>query len=264
MKHCHKALSLLLCAALLFSLCGVCALAEAPLPESDHDYANNLEQRWDYTYPGEARGLFVTFSEDTWVEEVSGWIIIDGLVDEKAGGVTVGGLAKNIFPPSFKTGDVIVIRGENDQYVGSYRGRALAGKTVFVPGRSFSVTLITDSSVTGYGFRVTAVEPCPDDYLRDVTFYPGQGNEAFTQTFERKFREKLASGITGRTASPLRAGPRRKAVPYCMKLPRRPLPPTCPPRCTACGRRWRWAGTRCCLLPTPAGILRWTIRTTTT
>ena len=183
MRHCHKALSLLLCAALLFSLCGVCALAEAPLPESDHDYANNLEQRWDYTYPGEARGLFVTFSEDTWVEEVSGWIIIDGLVDEKAGGVTVGGLAKNIFPPSFKTGDVIVIRGENDQYVGSYRGSALAGKTVFVPGRSFSVTLITDSSVTGYGFRVTAVEPCPDDYLRDVTFYPGQGNEAFTQTF---------------------------------------------------------------------------------
>ena len=183
MRYIRKTVSLLLCAALLLSFGGVFASAQAPLPESEHDYANNTEQRWDYTYPGEARGLFVTFSEDTWVEEVRGWIIIDDLVDAASGGVTVGGLEKNIFPPSFKTGDVIVIRGEDDRYVGSYRGNELAGKTVFVPGRSFSVTLITDGSVTGYGFKVTSVEPCPDDYLRDVTFFPGKGYDDFTETF---------------------------------------------------------------------------------
>ena len=184
MRRFHQILSLLLCAALLLPCCGLSAAAEGAFPESAHDYADNLEQRWDYTYPGEARGLFVTFSEDTWVEAVSGWIRIDDLVDA-AGTVTVGGMGKSIFPPSFKTGDVIVIRGENDKYIGSYRGSELAGKTVFVPGRSFSVTLITDGSVTGYGFRVTAVEPCPDDYLRDVTFFPGGGYEAFTETFRK-------------------------------------------------------------------------------
>ena len=180
MKHLNKIIALLLCAALLLP-CGALALAEDALPESEHDYANNLEQRWDYTYPGEAKGLFVTFSEDTWVEKVNGWIIIDDLVEK--GAVTVGGMEKNIFPPSFKTGDVIVIYGENDRYIGSYRGDELAGKTIFVPGRSFAVELITDGSVTGYGFKVTKVEPCPDDYIRDITFVPGGDEAAFTETF---------------------------------------------------------------------------------
>ena len=81
MRRFHQILSLLLCAALLLPCCGLSAAAEGALPESAHDYADNLEQRWDYTYPGEARGLFVTFSEDTWVEAVSGWIRIDDLVD---------------------------------------------------------------------------------------------------------------------------------------------------------------------------------------
>lgn len=180
MKNVKKATALLLCAALLFACC-VPALAADALPESEHDYANNLEQRWEYTYPGEAKGLFVTFSADTWVEEYSGWIRIDDIVEN--GAVTVGGMEKNIIFPTLKTGDVIVIYGENEQYVGSYRGGALAGKTIFVPGRSFSVVLITDGSVTGYGFRVTAVEPCPDDYVREITFCPGEGLEPVTEIF---------------------------------------------------------------------------------
>ena len=180
-RQLRKAIALALCAALLFSFGGLCAGAEYPLPESEHDYANDLDQRWEYTYPGEAKGLFVTFSEDTWVEEYSGWIRIDDIVDN--GVVTVGGMGKNIFPPSFKTGDVIVIYGENDKYIGSYRGNALAGKTIFVPGRSFVIELITDGSVTGYGFKVTKVEPCPDDYIRDITFIPGGDEAAFTETF---------------------------------------------------------------------------------
>jgi hypothetical protein len=177
----RKTVSLLLCAALLFSFGGLLAAAEEPLPESEHDYANNFEQRWDYTYPGEAKGLFVTFSEDTWVEEVHGWIRIDDIVENDA--VTVGSMGKNIIIPTFKTGDVIVIRGENDKYIGSYRGSDLAGQTVFIPGRSFSVTLITDGSVTGYGFKVTKVEPCPDDYIREIAFVPGGEEEPFTETF---------------------------------------------------------------------------------
>ena len=180
-KHICKTVSLAFCTALLFSFGGLFAAAQDALPESEHDYADNLEQRWDYTYPGEAKGLFVTFSEDTWVEEYHGWIRIDDIVEN--GVVTVGGMGKNILPPSFKTGDVIVIRGEGDKYVGSYRGGELAGQTVFIPGRSFSVTLITDGSITGYGFKVTAVEPCPDDYIREITFVPGGDEAAFTETF---------------------------------------------------------------------------------
>ena len=180
-NHLYKMISPVLCAALLFAFGGLFAGAQAPLPESEHDYADNLDQRWEYTYPGEAKGLFVTFSEDTWVEEYHGWIIIDDLVEN--GAVTVGSLGKNIFPPSFKTGDVIVIYGENDKYIGSYRGGELAGKTVFVPGRSFAIELITDGSVTGYGFKVTSVEPCPDDYIREIAFIPGGDEAAFTETF---------------------------------------------------------------------------------
>ena len=182
MKHPFcKTIALALCAALLLPFGGLLAGAQDALPESEHDYADNLDQRWDYTYPGEAKGLFVTFSEDTWVEEYHGWIWIDDIV--KDGVVTVGSMEKNIIAPTHKTGDVIVIYGENDKYIGSYRGSELAGRTIFIPGRSFSITLITDGSVTGYGFKVTKVEPCPDDYIREITFNPGGDEAAFTGTF---------------------------------------------------------------------------------
>ncbi|MBQ6119487.1 MAG: hypothetical protein IJK98_09665 [Clostridia bacterium] len=176
-----KSFALALCLALLIPFGGLCAGAEDPLPESEHDYANDLDQRWDYTWPGEARGLFVTFSEDTWVEELGGWIIIDDIVEN--GAVTVGSMGKNIIFPTHKTGDVIVIYGENDKYIGSYRGDALAGKTIFIPGRSFAIELITDGSVTGYGFKVTKVEPCPDDYIREITFLPGGDAASFTELY---------------------------------------------------------------------------------
>ena len=52
MARMRKTVSLLLCAALLFSFGGLLAAAGEPLPESEHDYANNFEQRWDYTDPG--------------------------------------------------------------------------------------------------------------------------------------------------------------------------------------------------------------------
>ena len=34
-------------------------------PESEHPYQNELRCTWEYTYPSEAEGLYITFSDDT-------------------------------------------------------------------------------------------------------------------------------------------------------------------------------------------------------
>ncbi len=99
-------------------------IVEVLYPESDHPYANGIDQSWTYTHPDSATHMLITFSLETQVE--SGF-------------------------------DYICIYDGNDNLVGNYTGDDLAGKTITVPGTSFSIKLTSDDSVTSYGFSITGI-----------------------------------------------------------------------------------------------------------
>ncbi len=78
----------------------VCALplgagAGPALPESAHPYENGVTDVQSYTCRGAARGVFVTFSEDTYVEPFSSaWIPVPGpvfSVNDLVSGLARGG-----------------------------------------------------------------------------------------------------------------------------------------------------------------------------
>jgi len=103
------------------------------LIESEHPYPNSADQYWEYAYPEEAFALAVTFSSITQFED--DW---DFLTITAADG------------------------SEN-----RYTGEALAGKTVAVPGDSFTLHLTSDESVSMYGFRITKIEALTEEEYED-------------------------------------------------------------------------------------------------
>lgn len=96
------------------------------LPESSHPYADSYRGTWPYFAAGSPSAIDVTFSAETFVEKDYDYIhITDHEYKEVAGS--------------------------------PFTGDSLAGRTIRVPGSGVWVELKTDDSVTGYGFRVTAV-----------------------------------------------------------------------------------------------------------
>ncbi len=91
--------------------------------QSPHNYDNNMAKVWSYTKPG-AEQVSIAFSTNTKVEYGC---------------------------------DYIYILDQNNREIGVYTGSALAGKTVTVDGPTVKVKLVTDGSLTYYGFRVTAI-----------------------------------------------------------------------------------------------------------
>lgn len=104
-------------------------LLEEAVLESAHPYGNNEEETWQYTHPQEAAALRVTFSAKTSFE--------DG--------------------PDFLT--VIDNQGEENRY----SGNALKGRSIVLPGNSFSLRLKTDGSVIRFGFRITNVQAVTEE-----------------------------------------------------------------------------------------------------
>lgn len=104
---------------------------ENALPESDHPYADNEDQTWEYEEEGAANGVVITFDEQT--ETESGY-------------------------------DYIYILDEKGEEVGKYSGKELAGAHIAVPTAKFTIRLTSDSSGqqqqnnAKWGFKVTAVE----------------------------------------------------------------------------------------------------------
>lgn len=96
-------------------------------PESDHDYANNMDKTWTYTIPG-AEALALRFTSDTLFEQ--GY---DKLYIMDAEGNTVNN--------------------------GFYTGSDLAGKTVIVEDDTVQIRLRTDVSATRYGFAFEFIKP---------------------------------------------------------------------------------------------------------
>ena len=98
------------------------------LPESDHPYANNTDKSWTYTLAGNPSAISVTFNALTSVEDGYDFIL--------------------------------VYDGTGKQIPGSpFTGTALASRSIVVPGATVRIRLLSDESVTDYGFRVIAVKP---------------------------------------------------------------------------------------------------------
>lgn len=139
-----KLLSILLVFASLTGMCGIAAQAvesDSAYPESEHDYQNDYRNSWYYTHPEEAEGLFVTFSEDTYTE-----IGFEEYIPEEDDW-------------NYKTGDrITVYRGEHSEWLGTFCGNELASKTIYIPDSSFKIELVTDESVTAYGFKVERID----------------------------------------------------------------------------------------------------------
>lgn len=102
-------------------------------PESDHPYHPFEREEWNFTYPGHADQLLVTFSEDT---------LMEGYDDLELYTVVSG---TSWF-------------GEDE----------LAGKTVAVKGNSFRIVIRSSGGEKTYGFKVTNVEPVCNCYGVEV------------------------------------------------------------------------------------------------
>lgn len=110
-----------------------------PVLQSDHPYADYLDQTWNYTAPTAAKELVLQFSDQTFTEKGYDYIY---LIDST---------------------------GAQTQYDGD----ALAGASVTLPGNSFSIRLTSDKRTTGYGFAIETVSVVPlsagqPDLLGDV------------------------------------------------------------------------------------------------
>ena len=98
-------------------------IASSNYPESSHNYTNNLSESKTFTWPG-AKRLAITFSSSTLVEANYDYIYIyDGAGTQ---------LAK-------------------------YTGSAAAGKTLEIPGDTFTVKLTSDGSGVKYGYAFSSI-----------------------------------------------------------------------------------------------------------
>ena len=95
----------------------------ADYPESNHNYANNIDISYPYSCEN-AEYLKLTFSSSTRVES---------------------------------NYDKIYIYDGNDTLVGTYTGTALSGATITVPGDTVRIRLTSDGSYTYYGFSLTSI-----------------------------------------------------------------------------------------------------------
>ncbi|MBR3816546.1 MAG: hypothetical protein IKJ27_07460 [Clostridia bacterium] len=153
MKKYKALLSSVLAIILLCSCIVLPANAQQTLPESEHRYKNDFYGEWDYTHSNkDAEGLFVTFSDNTYVEDGDDYynIYFEGNED-----ITIEDVLEE--GEQNKIGDIISIYDSKLNLVGVYQGDELSGQTVYVPDSSFKITLITDGSLTAYGFKVTNV-----------------------------------------------------------------------------------------------------------
>lgn len=119
-----KLISLVLTVLMIMSILPMSAFAAQNLPESEHPYADNMSETWVYNGKKGTKAMSVTFSDDTEVE--------------------------NVF-------DIIEVTSSNLGTIGRFTGRELAGRTLSFNDSDFSITLTSDNSDTGYGFKVTKV-----------------------------------------------------------------------------------------------------------
>lgn len=158
-----KCLSCILVMTIIFGMGSFAAMADYNVyPESEHNYQNDFEYIWYYEYDKDVRGLYVTFSEKTSFEEptLKFYPIESGPLSEILGGGFYG---------KVKNGDSITVTAKDDYSV-SATGKEFSGKTIYIPGNSFSIKMTTDSDVTDYGFSIDKISEYPPEDMIVITY----------------------------------------------------------------------------------------------
>ncbi len=96
----------------------------AAYPQSSHNYSNNLDRKYGFTYKG-ATKLVLTFSRYTKFETLY---------------------------------DYLYIYDSKGNLIGKYTGNSLASHVMTIEGDSFTMRLISDSSINYYGFSFSKIE----------------------------------------------------------------------------------------------------------
>ncbi len=159
----NKCLSCILMMAIILSVGSFAVVADYDIyPESEHNYQNNLTQEWNYDYGENADGLYVTFSDKTSLEKPT--FKYQAIISGPNGEVIGGGFMKET-----KKGDKLTVIAED--YSFSATGKELSGKTLYIPGNSFTLKLETDNSITDYGFSIDRISVSAPDDVAVVTYY---------------------------------------------------------------------------------------------
>ena len=153
---------MLMCISIALGCASSAVCVNDVYPESEHNYQNNLSQTWHYDYGEDADALFVSFSEKTSFEKPT-LSTRPGIKDSKA--IIIGGIDKIT-----KTGDKLIVTAK-DGYSRTATGTELAGKTLYIPGNEFDIKLVTDSSVTDYGFSIDRISHTPPEDVAVITYY---------------------------------------------------------------------------------------------
>ncbi len=115
-------------------VCELCGNLEADLIESDHPYSDNCDET-KVIYKEGAKWIKVSFSENTYTEMCDYIYIYDG----------------------------------EDNEIGSYSDSQLAGRSVGVPGDTVKIRLVSDVSVTFYGYEIVSVEYSLEECTHPMT-----------------------------------------------------------------------------------------------
>ena len=161
MKKSKRIISALLSVLMLSLMIIMPVNAGTDLPESKHDYENNSYEHWHYEFPGNAEGLYVTFSSKTSFDAGYSYCSVhpdrcpvddssDDYYEEPCDEST------KFYVP----GDMLFITYDSEiaePFV--FYQKELSGRTIYIPCKSFDITLYTDSYDTDYGFKITRIAP---------------------------------------------------------------------------------------------------------
>lgn len=114
--------------------CISCGTLKTECVSSSHNYDNNCSETWTITRET-AMMLAITFSDDTFVE---------------------------------KNYDFIKIYDSYDNLVGTFTGDELQGKRIVVNDSTVKIALMSDSSLSYYGFDVVEVEELNNSYIAGI------------------------------------------------------------------------------------------------
>ncbi len=198
-KNFSKFLSILLAIVTVFSFTPMLAgAADSLYPESEHHYQNNFVKEWYYEHPEKVEGLYVTFSDKTSFDDYPYYVI--------KGDGTVFDYERYPFGPAVwqpdyisepKNGDYLSIYTDPSEKDSPdcYTGSDLAGKTIYIEGSHFYITLETDEYITAYGFKIDRIADTPPEDVAVITYniceicgnkavlIYGEDEEIYTQNF---------------------------------------------------------------------------------
>ncbi len=148
-------------------------------PESEHNYQNDIFCTWEYTYSMAADGLFVTFSEETSLNEVQ-----HNIETEYGEAVTCDNLYVSYpYENSWK-------------YISDFfRGKELSGKTLYIPVNRFRITLSTDSEESDFGFSIERISTEPPENETVIRYhYTGSDKADYYDCFGKE--DAVVSDLT--------------------------------------------------------------------